>query len=420
MKIFVVEPYLRNPGHYERLALRTCEVFARLGNAVTLVTYNGMNGDGARDFLPFTVANAISVKSRKPSARTAQPIYPRGLRTLLRWHIREYRTSLLLRSLLPGAEPSITHFYDADPVALTFVINFMLRPRRKRARPAIVLTIHQMGESLNPSRRMTTRIYRSIYRRCYRRLVTRDLDGVVVLDPSLKSGLLNYFNLDRERAALIRVLPHGIGDPVDEVSKNEARQRLHLPAGDVIFLVFGVLRKDKRVDLAIEAVKDMPGGRLVIAGGAQDFTESAIADLIHRQGCEKWVTADIDYIPEQRMHDYFSACDAVIIPYDHLFKGLSGILTLACGHGRPVIASDVSLLGETVKRRQIGFTVEPDSAPALREAMLRFLSLTADERAQMERRVQFYASEMSWDSACEKWLEFYRELLDLRSKPRPS
>ncbi|MGH9469656.1 MAG: glycosyltransferase [Terriglobia bacterium] len=245
-------------------------------------------------------------------------------------------------------------------------------------------------------------------------MIERDLDGVVVLDPALKEGLSARLKLTRAAAQRIRVLPHGIGDPVEISSKSEARRRLGLESAETVFLVFGILRKDKRIDLAIEAAKALADSRLVIAGGPHDFTEAAVKELIHRHECESSVLADIGYVPEEKMHAYFSACDAVVIPYDRSFKGLSGILTLACGHGKPVIASNVSLLGETVRQRQIGFAVEPDSASALTNGMLQFLSMATQERVEMEQRVRDYAASMSWDSVCRHWLEFYQDLLKRR------
>ncbi len=411
MRIFVIEPYARTPGHYDRLTQRTCEAFGRLGNDVTLVTYCGISLDGCKGPPPFKLVNSVTDRAEdRHTDYRSRKIYLSGFRAYLRWQIRDLRTSLLAAWLLRQQEHCVAHFFDSDAILLTLVINAMLCRRR----PVILMTLHQVDRPFSPSRRVLTRINRWAWRSCLARLIKRDLDGLVVLDPSIKQAIVARLKLNPEEAARIRVLPHGIDDPIETLEAREARRRLRLLPDDAIFLIFGVLRADKRVDLAIEALKGLSQCRLVVAGGPQDFTEASVTELVHRHGCEQSVSTEIDYIPEQRMHDYFSACDAVIIPYSKSFKGQSAILTLACSHGKAVIASDVGILGEAVKEHKLGFAVQPDSASALRAAILRFLSLSYEEREQLEQRARSYATLMSWDSTCKEWLEFYQILLDKR------
>lgn len=426
MKILVIEPYTRSPGHYERLPVRTCEAFASLGNEVTLVTYGGISSDWDRTRLPFRVVDAAP-----PGATDLDARYYKGkmdfmsYRSLAKRMVREFRTFRHAASLIYRERFAVVHFYDADPFVLTLAI-IIFKGLRKGTRPVIVLTIHHVQRlvpsqpepviRMNTLRRIKRKIYGSAYRYLAGNLIQYDLDGIIVLDLSLKEAILSCFGSSQAMADRIRVVPHGIGDPIEIVSREEARTQLNLDPVETVFLIFGVLRRDKRIDLVIEAIKGLSQCRLAIAGAAYDINEVTINGLVERNHCAHQVLTEVAYISEQRMHDYFSACDAVIIPYDNSFKGLSGILTLACGHGKPVIASDVSLLGGTVKEHHLGFAVEPGSAPALREAMLRFLSLTHEERAQMEQRVEAYASQMNWNSACSKWVEFYQELLDRRKK----
>lgn len=417
VKIFVVEPYTRTPGHFERLSVRTCEALARLGNNVTLVTYGGIRDNCRKGPGAFAVADAAPVGTTEFDWRRRNgKVHLGSLRGLLKRQLWEFRTFRLTVSLLRQQELGIAHFYDADPILLVFAINLLLAGRRHKPRPVLVLTVHDVIRLTSP-KGIRRKIYYWFYRRCLGRLIRHDLDGIVVLDSSLKQGLLNCFGVNDEAVSRIRVLPHGIGDPVEASNRDAARRRLNLNLTETIFLVFGILRNDKRIDLAIEAIKELPHCRLIIAGEPHDFTETFIKELVHRNGCEQSVSTEINYIPEERMHDYFSACDAAIIPYDRSFKGLSGILTLACGHGKAVIASNVGILGETVKEHGLGFVVEPNDASAIREAILRFLSLTTEERAQIEQRVETFADLMSWDSVCAQWAEFYQWMLKRRELP---
>lgn len=412
MKIFVIQPYARTPGHYDRITQRTCEAFSRLGNDVTLITYCGIDAQDHGSLPSFKVVNAATHQSndRAPDYRGRQ-VYLSGPRAFLNWQIRDLRTCYLAASLFRQEDQSVAHFFDSDAIMLTLAINCLLGRRR----PVTLLTIHQIDKPFSPSKRFVTRLSRWLYRRCLARLIKQDLDGLVVLDPSIKQVIVSRLKITPDAADRIRVLPLGTDLPDGISSKEEARRRLGLQPDDAIFLIFGVLRKDKRIDLAIEAVEGLSHCKLVIAGGPQDFTEASVTELIRRYGCQGSVSIEIDYVSERRMHDYFSASDAVVIPYARSFKGQSAILTLACGHGKPVIASDVGILGEAVKEHRLGFAVEPESSSALREAILRFLSLSPDEREQLEQQVKSYATRMRWENSCKEWLAFYQALSDMRS-----
>lgn len=61
----------------------------------------------------------------------------------------------------------------------------------------------------------------------------------------------------------------------DLSDKGGARRRLNHSQDDTVFLVFGILREDKRIDLAIEAVKGLPFCRLVIAGERYHYDAAA-------------------------------------------------------------------------------------------------------------------------------------------------
>lgn len=414
MKIFVVEPYTRSSGHFERLAARTCEAFAHLHHDVTLVTYGGISKIYPEETLPFDV-----VAAEPASGKDFNPSYHKGKIDTHRYRIFlkkvwiELRTFRLAVSLIRRERRCIVHFYDAEPVILALAMSLPLRSVRKPTGAAVLLTVHETSLLYPPQVVKLRRIvYRWLYRRCLESLLNHKLDGIVVLDPSLKEELLTHLKISPATADRIRVLPHGVGDPFEIPKKEDSCLRLGLDPRDVIFLIFGILAKYKRIDLAIEAIKNLPRCRLLIAGGEDHFTADMVQEIIRAHRCERTVSTEIDYIPEQKMHDYFSACDAVILPYDQSFKRWSGILTLACGHGKAVIASDVGIVGETVKEHKLGFVVEPDNATKLREAILRFLALTPEEHSQMEQRIKSYANLQNWDAVCSHWVDFYHTLLE--------
>ena len=248
---------------------------------------------------------------------------------------------------------------------------------------AIVANLHEASRLIRAPRRLRARAHNSIYPYVLRRLIREDLDALILLDDSLKDELLSRLKLSGPAGNKVHVLPHGMDEPLDASDKEGARRRLNLSPNETVFLLFGGLRKDKRIDLALEAIKGFPSCRLVIAGEACDYDAAAVQELIRTRGCGNSVSTEIRYVDEDRMHDYFLAADAVILPYAADFQGQSGILTKACSHGKCVIASDVAAVGKTVREAGIGLVVEPESANKLKEAIHTFLLLKPEHRAQI-------------------------------------
>ncbi|MGH2506902.1 MAG: hypothetical protein ACRDHZ_05745, partial [Ktedonobacteraceae bacterium] len=166
MKIFVIEPHTRTPGHFEEQAVGTCRAFVSLKNEVTLVTYGGISKDHAGETLPFVVADAAPNGAKNLEARrTKAKPEADSFRAFLRREIQEYRTFRLALALLDREETCIMHFYYGDPLLLFLTLNadLIFRGKRQTARPLVVLTIHEISR-LDPSTDFRRRVFRWIFR----------------------------------------------------------------------------------------------------------------------------------------------------------------------------------------------------------------------------------------------------------------
>ncbi|MCR5502603.1 MAG: glycosyltransferase family 4 protein [Lachnospiraceae bacterium] len=83
-------------------------------------------------------------------------------------------------------------------------------------------------------------------------------------------------------------------------------------------------------------------------------------------------------------HKYFRDAHAVILPTYH--EGMSNVLQEAAATGRPVIATDIPGCREIFEDGVTGIACKPRSAESLIEAIGRYLSLGAEERALMGKR----------------------------------
>jgi glycosyltransferase involved in cell wall biosynthesis len=91
-----------------------------------------------------------------------------------------------------------------------------------------------------------------------------------------------------------------------------------------------------------------------------------MADL----GLERNVSVYSEYVPNEDVGIYFSACDVVVLPYVSATQ--SGIVQIAYQFDKPVIATDVGGLAEVVLDKKTGFIVPPETPNALADAVVRF------------------------------------------------
>ena len=184
----------------------------------------------------------------------------------------------------------------------------------------------------------------------------------------------------------------------ESVSKEEARKRLGVAAGNVL-LFFGYVRPYKGLHLLIEALKrvkeKMPVTALVV--GEFYEPEQPYRDHIQQAGVQDIVRLVADYVPNEQVANYFCAADVVALPY--LSATQSGIAQIAYNFGKPVIATDVGGLAEVVIDGVSGLIVRPNDADALAEAILKFYSQRMEEKlsagASQEKK------KYSWDTMVE-------------------
>lgn len=181
---------------------------------------------------------------------------------------------------------------------------------------------------------------------------------IVTLTHGSKRQLVDEFGVSEHR---ISVIPHG------------AFETASLPdlSGDKKLLLFGAMRRNKHVFEAIEAMFLLPAdcpAQLTIAGSihTEDPTywtlcRSAIPNRDIR------LRTEIGFVPEKRVRELLSECDAVLLPYDE-FNSQSGVAVLAGLAARSLIATDAGgigeLMAEGISATRIAQPVTPETIAA--------------------------------------------------------
>lgn len=150
------------------------------------------------------------------------------------------------------------------------------------------------------------------------------------------------------------VVPHGLYDlfitrpPLREAT----REKLTLFASDhFVLLFFGTIDMRKGIGLFLQLRQVLSadeGYRFAIAGrnsigNGQAELHAALEDARTSSDC---IVHDHN-IPFTEVQDYFALADAVVLPYQE--GTTSGVLKLALTFGKPIIATDVGDLGETLR-----------------------------------------------------------------------
>ena len=221
--------------------------------------------------------------------------------------------------------------------------------------------------------------------------------------------------LERQFSAKqVMVIPHGTRTSVPRLSSDEAKKALHLEGRKVV-MSFGSLRPGKGLEYVIESMaivtKRLSEAVLILAGdlapGYRGYLEQ-ISNLSHRLGVADCVVFTGRYVEEEELPLYFSAADAIILPYLGQFRSGSGVLHLAASYGKPVVASDVGEAAEVLRRCAGGMLVPQADSISLADALTTLL-LDEPGRAKMGLDLQKYViGSSSWRITADATLKTYR------------
>jgi glycosyltransferase involved in cell wall biosynthesis len=294
------------------------------------------------------------------------------------------QSMLRLRSRLNAMHPDIIHF-QWFPLPQ---IDRLLLPALRRLAP-VVLTMHDTDPfNGNPS---------AAVQRWGASALARQCDRVIV---HTRAGALRLAEqgIERERIA---VLPHGLlGD--HEPTAQPA-------AGPVTFLVFGKIKPYKGIDVFVEAIARMPAGlrdqcRFVVAGKPyMDLT--AIKAAVARHGLDHVVRFDLRYFNDAEIADLLAQASVMVFPYREIEA--SGVLAMALGTGRPIVATDIGGFSETFTNGVTAALVPPGDPDALAAALVEMAALP-DERTRLgAAALELAASLKDWRSIADRTSDLY-------------
>jgi glycogen(starch) synthase len=260
-----------------------------------------------------------------------------------------------------------------------------------------------------PHKWLLPRGLRSIEKRCLRWAYTLS-DRIIVHSDAAKECLVRVFS---QNSSKISVIPHG-ATPIErpEVS----------PAGSGILevLMFGSIREDKGVDLAIEAVGRINSQkllvRLAIAGLVANAREQAYWEKCKRaiDASGRGISVFERFIPDGEVPRLLAQCHAVLLPYRN-FESESGVATVALANGRPILATNRGSFAKLLGSADLGIPIPSPSVEAVEEAIRSALIIGPRELHEKGLSgLEYIRATRAWKSVARSTATLYTEM---RSTP---
>ncbi|MGL5818725.1 MAG: glycosyltransferase family 4 protein, partial [Phycicoccus sp.] len=164
-------------------------------------------------------------------------------------------------------------------------------------------------------------------------------------------------------AARVRELdlpPHLPGGPPEPRQRHE---------GPVRLLSLGIVRDYKGVDLLVDALRDVPGLRLTVAGELWGDAGARVRALAGDPRLQGRVEVHGGYVPADRIAGLMARHDVVALTYRSATASQNALLAQV--HGLPVLATAVGTFPDQVRHGIDGLLVPPSDRAALVDALRR-------------------------------------------------
>ena len=194
-----------------------------------------------------------------------------------------------------------------------------------------------------------------------------DAAAAVIVHSPMAVELLNR-DFPPNGQSKIVVIPHGhyLESYPNAIARDDARARLGISEGEMVYLFLGLLRPYKGVEDLINAFKrlDRDHTKLLIAGKPIDAgTVHILRDHI---GNDNRIVLRPGYVANDELQVYFNASDAVVYPYKDVLT--SGSLVLGMSFAKACIAPRIGCIPDYVDADG-AFLYDADSEGGLSNAL---------------------------------------------------
>lgn len=193
---------------------------------------------------------------------------------------------------------------------------------------------------------------------------------------------------------------------IQNLSKEESRHQLNISEDEKILLFFGFVREYKGLKWLLKALPDIKEAlhdiKLLVVGDFGNDKDNYLG-MIDKLQIKDCVDIYDGYIPDKEVEKFFAASDLVVLPYESATQ--SGIVQIAYGFEKPVIATNVGGLPEVVIDGKTGYIVESKNNTDLAKQIIRFFR--ENKADDFKKGIEEEAYKYSWDRMTEVVEELY-------------
>lgn len=341
--------------HFAEYTLSLAEALAKENDVLLILIERNFNNEiGSVEFIPKETRLKVEVLPHKRSATAL------------------FGNIFTIAKSIRCFKPDVIHCQEEPKDYLIGALPFM------RGIP-FVLTVHDP----KPHSDLDAKRINYSRRAIYLKLLRHRADALIVHGEHLKAIAESHMP---EKKGQIFSVPHG---PLGKIFRPPVL--LNWEVGNCLF--FGRIEAYKGLGYFIEAIKQLRDKGLPVTGViAGRGSELARYDAVIRNNPAFRV---IDrYLSPSEVIECFQQTNVVVMPYIEATQ--SGVSAYAIGLGRPVVATRVGGLPESVIDGETGFIVEPKNVTALADAIECLVNDQAKANAMATKALGWGEQEMSW------------------------
>jgi glycosyltransferase involved in cell wall biosynthesis len=212
----------------------------------------------------------------------------------------------------------------------------------------------------------------------------------------------NEFLKRFRRTRGLHIVPHGnfLNCYHEFISKYDAKKNLKIPTDSFVYLFFGNVRSYKGIDQLIDSFQksNEHNALLLIAGRCGKKEKSA---LYKASKDDNRIRVFDGFVPQNKVHIYFSAADVLVAPFTRVLT--SGSVILALSYGIPIISTASGCIPE-IMNQKAGVLFDPSNDKELFRALE---SIKDMDLKKMGHEAYEIAKSLDWKLIAEKTYQIY-------------
>jgi glycosyltransferase involved in cell wall biosynthesis len=207
----------------------------------------------------------------------------------------------------------------------------------------------------------------------YRMLRQKSMAALLTIDPTLAEFAAGH---DDGPLRKIQYVPDPAPWHDDLIPREQARQKLNIPAEARVVLVYGDISERKGILSLLEAAAAADCSRSIhlLFAGKFRVSEAAMKGAAWQALlAQRRMHAFDGFVDEQLERLLIAAADCMWVGYID-FYGVSSVMALAGRHAMPVLASDYGLVGHLATKHGLGAVILPRQIASIVSALNRLVS----------------------------------------------